>query len=154
MAQTYYSGWNPKIHLYFQLTETHREVGWCGASPPKYLSNYIMLLNCFHQNPTKKTNQHPMRGPLVGHLLQSEKKAAKWIKPATCRHPKKSQRAEQAMVWQPDSRNIIQNLGKPPSPVEGVRLTQVKPCRTYLGILVSTFFFSGICFFGGGEQNM
>ena len=36
--------------------------------------------------------------------------------------------------------NIIQNLGKPPSPVEGVRLTQAKPCLTYLGILVSTFF--------------
>jgi hypothetical protein len=94
-----------------------------------------------------------MRGPLVGHLLQSEKKAAKWIKPATCRHPKKAKELSKPWCDNPILENIIQNLGKPPSPVEGVRLTQVKPCRTYLGILVSTFFFWNM-FFLGGEQNM
>jgi len=69
--------------------------------------------------------------------------------------PPKKKAKELSKPWcdNPILENIIQNLGKPPSPVEGVRLTQVKPCRTYLGILVSTFF-SGIWFFLGGEQNM
>jgi hypothetical protein len=66
---------------------------------------------------------------------------------------KKAKELSKPWCDNPILENIIQNLGKPPSPVEGVRLTQVKPCRTYLGILVSTFFFWNMFFFGG-EQNM
>ena len=49
-----------------------------------------------HKNPPQEKHTYPMQGPPVGHLLQSEKKAANWIKHAPTQ--KKHQRAEQTMV--------------------------------------------------------
>ena len=49
-----------------------------------------------HKNPPQEKHTYPMQGPPVAHLLQSEKKAANWIKHAPTQ--KKHQRAEQAMV--------------------------------------------------------
>ena len=92
-----------------------------------------------HKNPPQEKHTYPMQGPPVGHLLQSEKKSCQLDQ--TCPHAKKNSK-EPSKPWCDNLilENIIQNLGKPPSPVEGVRLTQAKPCLTYLGILVSTFF--------------
>ena len=91
-----------------------------------------------HKNPPQEKHTYPMQGPPVGHLLQSEKK----LPIGSNMPPRKKNTKEPSKPWCDNLilENIIQNLGKPPSPVEGVRLTQAKPCLTYLGILVSTFF--------------
>lgn len=119
---------------------------WCVT--PKYLSNYIMyLIASIRIPPKKRITSH---AGATGWTLASVRKKGCQVDQTGNMSPPKKKAKELSKPWcdNPILENIIQNLGKPPSPVEGVRLTQVKPCRTYLGILVSTFFFWNM-FLGG-----
>ena len=122
---------------------------WCVT--PKYLSNYIMyLIASIRIPPKKRITSH---AGATGWTLASVRKKGCQVDQTGNMPPPKKKAKELSKPWcdNPILENIIQNLGKPPSPVEGVRLTQVKPCRTYLGILVSTFFFWNMFFFGGNK---
>lgn len=90
------------------------------------------------ESPTRKT--YISHAGATGWTLASVRK--KKLPIGSNMPPRKKNTKEPSKPWCDNLilENIIQNLGKPPSPVEGVRLTQAKPCLTYLGILVSTFF--------------
>ena len=75
---------------------------WCVT--PKYLSKLYYVLNCFHQNPTKKTNHIPCGGHWLDTCFSPKKRLPSGSNRQHAATQKKSQRAEQAMVWQPDSR--------------------------------------------------
>ena len=69
---------------------------WCVT--PKYLSKLYYVLNCFHQNPTKKTNHIPCGGHWLDTCFSPKKRLPSGSNRQHAATQKKSQRAEQAMV--------------------------------------------------------